>query len=60
MPSGSRRTLVCRFLNVKCQLGVKSEPGDQIPGGREVLSGEREGFFSTPLGKSSLGDLEVE
>ena len=57
MPSGSRRTLVCRFLNVKCQLGVKSEPGDQFPGGREVLSGEREGFHSLldPLGKELPG-----
>lgn len=30
---GPRRGFVHKFLNVKCQLGVKSEPGDQLPGG---------------------------
>lgn len=29
---GAKRC-VYRFLNVKYQLGVKSEPGDQLPGG---------------------------
>lgn len=27
------RRLVYNFLIVKCQLGVKSEPRDQLPGG---------------------------
>lgn len=30
--AGGPRRLVYRFLNVRCQLGVKSEPGDQLPG----------------------------